>query len=562
MKVLRNPGLAGRLAVLVATLVVLAIGAVSVVAVRSLRDLAEAEAIVRVELAVAAGRETMRAWVDDVQIAASLLAERPTLRRLMNSADANAVREYLHQYCTAAELDVCAAAAADKVITTPGNRDIQAALAAIESGDPGGQLLVAPDGTLLAVGSNRLAGEGFDNTYVLVARHIDTKAVASMSDQAGLALSLVQPEEISSHDDAFTDLVAHALSNGDYRASLEISNSAGAPVALLQARLPREAVMQPVRASALRILVAGLIVGALAIGSAVLVGRHWASGVARLTDSARKLRAGDVTTPVRSEPGKELSVLSKTMEDMRRALAELEAARRTRDTVLANISHEFRTPLAAQLASIELLRDSMDDDMTEGERELVASLERGAKRLTRLIDNLLESVRIEAGQLEIRRQHVHLASVIADALELIEPLIQQRDQTTEIQELEPLPDVVGDHQRLTQVFVNLLANASKFGRAGGTIRIGGQRNENNTAVVWVDDDGPGPADTDDEILFSQFRRSRGPDPEQSGLGLGLYIVKSIVERHGGRVTLGRTLDATTRATVELPLGGVNEDSAG
>ena len=78
---------------------------------------------------------------------------------------------------------------------------------------------------------------------------------------------------------------------------------------------------------------------------------------------------------------------------------ELEAARRTRDTVLANISHEFRTPLAAQLASIELLRDGIGSMSVEGQRELVSSLQRGTQRLAWLIDNLLESVRIESGQL-------------------------------------------------------------------------------------------------------------------------------------------------------------------
>ena len=86
---------------------------------------------------------------------------------------------------------------------------------------------------------------------------------------------------------------------------------------------------------------------------------------------------------------------------------ELEAVRRARDSILANISHEFRTPLAAQLASIELLQEDLHGLPREQLEELVASLQRGTLRLTRLIDNLLESVRIESGQLGIRRQAVH-----------------------------------------------------------------------------------------------------------------------------------------------------------
>ncbi len=95
---------------------------------------------------------------------------------------------------------------------------------------------------------------------------------------------------------------------------------------------------------------------------------------------------------------------------------ELEAVRRARDTVLANVSHEFRTPLAAQLASIELLRAGLHTRTPAQLEELVLSLERGTLRLTQLIDNLLESVRIEAGQLDIRHQSIDLADVIEDAV--------------------------------------------------------------------------------------------------------------------------------------------------
>jgi signal transduction histidine kinase len=234
---------------------------------------------------------------------------------------------------------------------------------------------------------------------------------------------------------------------------------------------------------------------------------------------------------------------------------ELEAVRRTRDTVLANISHEFRTPLAAQLASIELLRDGLGELSRREQRALVASLERGAHRLTWLIDNLLESVRIESGQLGIRRHDVHFEDVIRSARELIEPLIEQRGQRLDAQGLPALPTIRGDRQRLVQVLVNLLANASKFGPPDSVIRIGGRSDGCERMVFWVDDEGPGPDQVDDTRLFEQFRRSGGEDPEESGLGLGLFIVKSIVERHGGRVRLSRTADSRTRAEVELPMDG-------
>jgi K+-sensing histidine kinase KdpD len=231
---------------------------------------------------------------------------------------------------------------------------------------------------------------------------------------------------------------------------------------------------------------------------------------------------------------------------------ELEAARRTRDTVLANISHEFRTPLAAQLASIELLNDGIGTMSVDGQRELVSSLHRGTQRLAWLIDNLLESVRIEAGQLAIRHQDVVLEDVIVAARDLIEPLIAQRSQRVEVEISGDLPVVRGDQQRLTQVLVNLLANANKFAPEGSTIRIGAGAEESGGLRFSVEDEGVPSPGIEDARLFEQFRRGSGEaDRDESGIGLGLFIVRSIVERHGGTVRLERTTEGRTRATVEL-----------
>ena len=231
---------------------------------------------------------------------------------------------------------------------------------------------------------------------------------------------------------------------------------------------------------------------------------------------------------------------------------ELEGVRRARDSVLVNISHEFRTPLAAQLASIELLREGFDDMTTDQQKELILSLERGAVRLTRLIDNLLESVRIESGQLSIRHQSVAMAEVIEDSEALVGALLTQRRQRLEIALPDDLPNVDGDGPRLNQVFVNLLANASKFAPEDSVIRIGADRT-GEFVTTWVEDEGAGVPEAEINSIFDRFYRSAGQEPEPGGLGLGLWIVKSIVDRHGGSIAARRTPEGRTRFEVRLRL---------
>jgi signal transduction histidine kinase len=237
---------------------------------------------------------------------------------------------------------------------------------------------------------------------------------------------------------------------------------------------------------------------------------------------------------------------------MMRDETELEAVRRARDSVLANISHEFRTPLAAQLASVELLLDGLDTMPRERLGELLSSLQRGTLRLTRLIDNLLESVRIESGQLGIRHQAVVLAQVVEDAEDLVAGLLTQRRQTLR-HELPPdLPAITGDAQRLAQVVTNLIANASKFGPEDSEIVVGAERRDSGV-VLWIEDSGPGVPEMEGQSIFERFYRSADQEPDPRGLGLGLWIVKSIVERHGGGVAALRTAEGRTRFSVTLPL---------
>jgi signal transduction histidine kinase len=232
----------------------------------------------------------------------------------------------------------------------------------------------------------------------------------------------------------------------------------------------------------------------------------------------------------------------------------IEAARAMRDRILANLSHEFQTPLSAQMASIELLRDHLRGSQDAVAAQLADVQYRGSMRLSQLVDNLLDSVRIESGEMRLRRQAVDLAEVVTEAVELVLPLTDQREQRV-IASLTPGPAMVGDPQRLRSVMVNLLANANKFAPDRSTIRV---RIDwlPGWATVWVEDEGPGlPVLHGTADLFAPFRRSPDEEPSQRGTGLGLAIVKAIAVAHGGDVVVGTPAEGRGAGIgVRLPIG--------
>jgi signal transduction histidine kinase len=145
---------------------------------------------------------------------------------------------------------------------------------------------------------------------------------------------------------------------------------------------------------------------------------------------------------------------------------------------------------------------------------------------------------------------VALAEVVDDARALVGSLLAQRRQTLDVSLPEELPAVSGDKTRLTQVFVNLLANANKFAPEDSVVRIGAEA-QAGLVHAWVEDEGAGSMAVDDAQLFARFRRG-GTEPEPPGLGLGLWLVKSIVDRHGGHVAFERTATGRTRFNLTLP----------
>lgn len=230
--------------------------------------------------------------------------------------------------------------------------------------------------------------------------------------------------------------------------------------------------------------------------------------------------------------------------------SSVESAARARDAAVAVLAHELQTPLAAQSASLELLRDRLEES-DRAALDLVLALEAGTSRLSRLIANLLESVRIESGQLAIRRTRVHVDELVETAVAMTRPLLERRGQRLDLRLEKSVPDLTGDGTRLVQVLVNLLANASKFGPEGSEIVLSARAIGDGRLELAIEDEGPGPPAG---AGASPGRFRRGPaEPREDGSGLGLWISRSILERHDGELELSRS-GARTRAVARLPSG--------
>lgn len=218
-----------------------------------------------------------------------------------------------------------------------------------------------------------------------------------------------------------------------------------------------------------------------------------------------------------------------------RDVSEEEAVHRLLGHFLANVAHEFRTPLSALAASVELLLDQASDLSPAELAELLTSLHLGVLGLQTLIDNLLESANIETGHFQVRPRPSSLGDVIAEAIAMMQPLLDKHGQRLVVELPAAIPVVLADPRRTVQVLVNLLSNASKYGPDEAEIEVRATL-EGGWVRVAVADSGPGVPPEQRKNLFRRFVHPRsGGNDAQVGIGLGLSVVKAIVKAHGGEV---------------------------
>jgi PAS domain S-box-containing protein len=221
-------------------------------------------------------------------------------------------------------------------------------------------------------------------------------------------------------------------------------------------------------------------------------------------------------------------------DSLRKLAADLSETDRRKNEFLATLAHELRNPLAPISNMIEVVkRAGNNGEMLKQAHE---TIERQLAQMVRLVDDLLDLNRITHDRLELRRSDVELATVIEQAVEVARPLIDAAGQKLTID----LPDEAiylnADQARLAQVFGNLLNNSCKYTKPNGAISLSARRNGNDEVSVSVRDNGAGiPPDKIDSIFDMFMQVDRSSDRSQSGLGIGLTLVKRLVEMHGGSI---------------------------
>jgi signal transduction histidine kinase/DNA-binding response OmpR family regulator len=243
----------------------------------------------------------------------------------------------------------------------------------------------------------------------------------------------------------------------------------------------------------------------------------------------------------------EVEAFSKTVV---RAKEELERASKFKDQFLSTMSHELRTPLNAVLGFSDLLIEERYGALNDRQRRYLNHIRTGGKHLLKLINDILDLSKIEAGRLQLAIENVRLDVCFAEAIDTLNPLASQKSQTLERQPAPGL-SVRADATRLKQVLINLLGNAIKFTPENGTVKLAAKL-EGGSVRIEVRDSGPGIPPDEQKRIFEAFYRLRNSEKAE-GTGLGLAITQRLVELHGGTLSIESEMGVGSCFYFMLPL---------
>lgn len=278
-----------------------------------------------------------------------------------------------------------------------------------------------------------------------------------------------------------------------------------------------------------------------------ILARGMTSPLREMTSAARAMSSGDYSIRVRTTSRDEVGQLGHAFNSMAADLASLDETQRA---IVANVSHELRTPIAALRAQLE----NMVDGVTEPDEQALASALAQTERLTRLVTYLLDLSRLEAGAAGLHLQEVNVRNVIEEVVDAAAHASRASGRTVEwsIDVADDLTFRV-DVERIHQVLLNLLSNASRHSPEGGTVRVVAALQGADLITIDVIDSGPGIPQAERNRVFERFERGTAPaGTSTGGTGLGLAIARWAADLHGGRLEAVQP-DAQTGAMLRLTL---------
>ncbi len=300
-----------------------------------------------------------------------------------------------------------------------------------------------------------------------------------------------------------------------------------------------------------------LAAAAISAGIALLMARWLARGMTQplrdMAHAARRMERGDYSTRVHTRSRDEVGQLTEAFNTMS---AELEGVERLRRDLVANVSHELKTPITAIRAHLENLLDGVERPDPETLQVMLTQSE----RLGRLVDQLLDLSRLESGDVPLDRQPVSLGPLVSQVLTEIDVARADRGVSVSSEVPENLPPALADRERVHQVLFNLVDNAVRYTPSGGAVTVSAHRH-NGSVEIEVQDTGVGIPAEHLPRLFERFYRvdtSRSRD-DDGGTGIGLAIARSVVEAHGGQIHAQSEPGRGSTFTFELPVAAAPGD---
>jgi signal transduction histidine kinase len=249
--------------------------------------------------------------------------------------------------------------------------------------------------------------------------------------------------------------------------------------------------------------------------------------------------------------------------DNARLFQEVQAANEAKTEFIRFVSHELKTPMTSIQGYTDLLTSGQVGDVNEMQVQFLSTIRSNVERMNRLVTDLTDVARMEAGVLRIDLAPIPFRSVVDETLRSTQAQIDERKQGLTMDVPGDLPLIYADHTRMVQVLTNLVSNAYKYTPEGGKIHIGAgtmmtqpeEEDESPRKVVhvWVTDTGIGISEEEQEELFGKFFRSESGKTMATGTGLGLNITKNLVELHGGTIWVESTVGEGTTFHYTVPI---------